>query len=56
MLNLIRTVLGIHHHRFNLSVKCSSIPLVEPEVKKIAKKRSQLQGAQRRRQVRASVR
>jgi pyruvate/2-oxoglutarate dehydrogenase complex dihydrolipoamide dehydrogenase (E3) component len=23
MLNLIRTVLGIHHHRFNLSVKCS---------------------------------
>src|SRR5271169_5731197 len=23
MLNLIRAVLGIHHHRFNLSVKCS---------------------------------
>src|SRR5271169_29408 len=24
MLNPIRAVLGIHHHRFNLSVKCSS--------------------------------
>jgi hypothetical protein len=24
MLNLIRAVLGIHHHRFNLSVKRSS--------------------------------
>ena len=32
MLNLIRAVLGIHHHRFNLSVKRSSqgFPLISP--------------------------
>src|SRR5713101_4845105 len=29
MLNLIRAVLGIHHHRFNLSVKRSSNHAVE---------------------------
>jgi len=33
MLNLIRAVLGIHHHRFNLSVKRSSANGWEPHAK-----------------------